>query len=524
MADPIKIESVDATLSVRPGESTSSTPDSDMPFRLLIMGDFSGRSNRGLETDGSDIAKRKMVIVDRDNDEAVMEKLGVAVHLPSGGTETPMIKLPFSEIDDFSPDNIFSQAEIFKVLRETRKRLSHADTFAETAALLTGKPAEKDHAASHVPASGPTNAPDFSRETTSGLLDEILEAGSHAAGESTKRAPSTQWDRFLGDIVAPHLVPNIEKEQYTLIQIIDDAISQTMASILHYPDFQHLEAAWRAIRFLVRRLETGENLTLYLLDISKSELAADLTTTENLEDTGMFQLLAATSPETSGRDHWGAIIGNFTFDRTKRDVVMLARMGAICRHLEAPFIGGAHSRIVGAASIARTPDPAHWKIEASPEDEKAWQVIRKLPEAAWIGLAMPRFLLRLPYGEKTDAVDTFDFEEMAVPPDHDHYLWANPGFACALVLGTTFTRHGWTFSNGIESDIEGLPLHLFDCDGESVTVPCTEALLTDRALDMLMEKGVMALVSFKNQDRARLVRLQSIASPPTALGGRWWQG
>lgn len=520
MADPINIEGIDATLSVRPGEKAASTKADEQPFRMLIVGDFSSRVNRGVETRGDELARRRPIPIDRDNDDAIMKKLGVAVRLRWEKEEAPPIELSFDELDDFTPDAIYHRCDLFEILRDTRKGLRRPETFAQTAATLTGKDPERRSEPPQEPA-GPAEAPDFEQETTGSLLDDILDRSSPSVDESRRATGGSQWDRFLNDLVAPHLVPDIEKEQQALIEIIDTAISETMAGILHHPDFRDLEAAWRAMRFLVRRLETGEDLILYLLDVSRPELTADLTSVERLEDTGLFRCLAAASPETAGKDHWGAIVGNFNFDKTKKDVVTLARLGAICQYMQAPFIAGANSSLVGSTSIVRQPDPDQWNSQAAPEDEKAWQVLRKLPEAAWIGLGIPRFLLRLPYGEHTESVDAFDFEEIQDPTDPNGYLWANPAFAVAHVLGRTFTHQGWRFGGGLASGIDGLPLYVYKQDGASKVLPCAEALLSDAALETLMDRGAMALLSFRGQDRIRLSRLQSIASPPTALGGRW---
>ncbi len=148
-------------------------------------------------------------------------------------------------------------------------------------------------------------------------------------------------------------------------------------------------------------------------------------------------------------------------------------------------------------------------------------MLRTLPEAAWIGLALPRFLIRLPYGENTDPVDAFFFEEMPDPAEHEHYLWVNPVFALVLVLGRTFTRQGWNWSQGLINALDGLPLHLFSAGDEPAAKPCAEAFLSQRAIEKIIRGGFMPLASYKDQGRIQLVRFQSIAEPLTQLSGRW---
>jgi type VI secretion system protein ImpC len=144
-----------------------------------------------------------------------------------------------------------------------------------------------------------------------------------------------------------------------------------------------------------------------------------------------------------------------------------------------------------------------------------------LAEASSLGLILPRFLLRLPYGKKSDPIESFPFEEMDTPPQHEHYLWGNPCFVAALLLGKTFSESGWEFSEGIQQDLEGLPLHVYEDAGESVVKPCAEILLTQRAADRISHCGIMPLATMKGEDRVRLLRFQSIASSEAGLAGRW---
>jgi type VI secretion system protein ImpC len=189
--------------------------------------------------------------------------------------------------------------------------------------------------------------------------------------------------------------------------------------------------------------------------------------------------------------------------------------------LGAPIVGGADSHLVGCPSFSAAPDPADWIVDNPTADNQAWSVLRTLPEAAWIGLGLPRFIIRLPYGEDTDPVDAFRFEEMRDPVDHEDYLWANPVYALVLVFGRTFTQNCWDFSEGILRDVDGLPIHLFKDGGETAIKPCAEALLSQRAVEKVARRGLMTLISFKDRGRIQLFRFQSIAEPPCQLAGRW---
>src|SRR5208282_1891901 len=193
-----------------------------------------------------------------------------------------------------------------------------------------------------------------------------------------------------------------------------------MRAILHNPDFQALEAAWRAAFLLVRQLETGSQLKLYLVDISKQELAADLSSATDLRATGLYRLLVEQTVETPGAEPWSIIVGNYSFGSSSDDAQLLSRLAKIASRARAPFLAAASPRLLGCSSLAATPHPREWKVR-EPELARAWAELRRLPEVGSIGLALPRFLLRLPYGKKTSPIESFEFEEFPETPVHEEY-------------------------------------------------------------------------------------------------------
>jgi type VI secretion system protein ImpC len=197
------------------------------------------------------------------------------------------------------------------------------------------------------------------------------------------------------------------------------------------------------------------------------------------------------------------VAGNYAFARTAGDVEILGRLAKIMSFAGAPFLGEA--------------DPGGSAEEASPE----WERLRRSTEACWIGLAMPRFLLRLPYGKETDPVESFDFEEMPGVPNHREYLWGNPALACVQLLAEAFAHDGWAMRPGKYAEIDRLPVHVYEAEGEKHAKPCAEVLLTERDIEWILEQGYMALASIRGRDAVRLVRFQSIAKPPARLSGRW---
>ncbi len=521
MSKPISFGKLDFKI-VASMDKARSTPEAETPFRICVLGDFSGRANRDIVDPASALEGQRPIEVDRDNLEDVMEKLGVAVNLSVAGNRHPSIAIQFAELDDFHPDQLFKRLEVFQALRGTRKRLNDPRTFesaAEEVRNWTGSDTASE--LSKPVLDQPAPKPPASDQTAASLLNQIV---YEAEGEPPKARIATgasEWDTFLRKIVGPHLVPGDDPEQEELVAAVDASISALMKTILHHPNFQTLEAAWRALHFLVYRVKTDALLKVYLLDISKAELAADLSASDDLRSTGIYKLLVDESVGTPGGEPWAVLTGIYTFDQTRKDAELLGRLAKTASVADAPFISAASPHLLGCESWVETPDPHDWKWIPDDDGREAWKELRKLPESTYVGLALPRFLLRLPYGTDTSPTEQFDFEEMPGRPAHDHYLWGNPSIACTYLLAHAFSSNGWNFQPGVTIDIEGLPLHLYKERGESILRPCAEVLFTEQTVEMILGKGIMPLLSFKNQDRVRLGRFQSLADTMTNLTGRW---
>lgn len=516
MSKPISFGKIDVNI-VSSIEMNKGVPDPEMPFRIAILGDFSGRTNRGIFE--SELANRKPLLVDRDNFAQVLEKLGVEIKLPILGKETPPVDIKFSELEDFHPDRLFENIEVFQALRETRQGLKDPSTLAALAKDLHRKDNPPESSVCPVNTEKPLK--NQSGQIPSNLLDQVLEETQGKKPEKESYREPSEWDNFLHQIVKPHLIPNTHPQQAEMLSAVDAATGELMRMILHHPDFQAIEAAWRAVYFLVSRLETNANLKVYFLDISQAELAADLSASEDLRSTGIYKLLAEQTVETFGGEPWAVLAGNYTFDQSSEDVALLGHMAKIAKAAKAPFLAAASDKVLGCESLAETPNPDDWGKSTDTKNSQAWEVLRKLPESSYIGLAMPRFLLRLPYGKETDAIEGFAFEEFPDSPNHNHYLWGNPSFTCVYLLGQTFAQYGWGFQSGIVHDIEGLPLHVYKYKDESLTKPCAEVVFTEQAVEIIMDKGIMPLLSYKNQDTIRIARFQSLAYPSTNLFARW---
>ena len=497
------------------GDSSGARPASETPFCIAILGDFSGRANRKL-SDARTVGQRRAVPVDRDNFEEVLSRFNAEIQLPLG--DSGSLRLRFAELEDFHPDRIFEHLEAFGKLRELRARLQDPSTFKQTAEELGLRSAVPAGSEPRPADNSPATAPSARRLASGSLLDEMIEQTESRASETRpKRAPD-EVREFAQRAAAKYLVSTPDPRQGEILSVMDRAIGGLMRAVLHNPQFQELEAIWRATFLLVRQLETGSQLKLSLIDISKEELAADFGSGADLRDTGAYRLLVEKSVGTPGAEPWAIIVGNYSFGAQKEDAVLLSQMARIARRAGAPFLAGASPQLLGCASLASTPSHRDWNASL---DRSCWTELRHLPESEAVGLALPRFLLRLPYGKKTSPLESFDFEEFPDLPAHEDYLWGNPAFLIALLLGQSFTESGWEMRPGTVSEIDRMPLHVYERDGVSEPKPCAEVLLTEDAVERILDEGVMPLVSFKSSDKARLARFQSIATPFRGLAGRW---
>ena len=470
------------------------------PFRIALIGDFSGRLNRRLLETGKSIADRRPVRVDRDNLDDVIARIAPRLELQFRDRHHA-VEIAFTSMDDFHPDSLYERLHSFRELRDAGAR-----AIASAAALH----AERTRSTPAVPGN---------------LLDAILgdapmPPGGQALAKPTSR-PSldTHNDGGLSDFVkqalTPHLVPGTDPTEAQIQSQIDAAANAELRALLHHSDFQQLESAWRGVEFLLRRLDTDGGLQLHLIDISPEELAADLGKGA-VHESGFYRLVVEATVGTPGAPAWAILAGLFPLGRNAGDVVLLHRLGLVGSYAGAPFVAGAAPEVLGIPSIASRPDPEDWS-----DSPLGWTQLRQSSAAPHLALALPRLLLREPYGKNGVPCDHVAFEEMDAnqAPEHEHFLWGSGALAVALLLGEAFTESGWALRPG--RDIGGLPLHVHRVEGETVAVPCAEALLTERASDALLDRGLTPLLGLRDSDTLIVPRVQSLAEPLRSLAGRW---
>jgi type VI secretion system protein ImpC len=285
------------------------------------------------------------------------------------------------------------------------------------------------------------------------LLEQIAEGGCDP------------FEKYVKDLARAHSAPQKKSVDRTA------ALSERINGLLHHPRFQALESAWRGLDFAIRQTDDA-TARIHIAQFSKEDLAIDLAS-DNLRATRLYAILHSR--------RWAAAIGLYSFDES--EIELMARVALVASDASVPFLA-----------------------EGSPEITS--ELFRDIPEASHLGLALPRLLLRLPYGPRTSPIDSFEFEEMPGAPVHRHYLWGNAAVACLAVLARGEPEN---------LNLDGLPAHTYKQDSEWTMTPCAELFMTETQVLALIDQGLMPLVSYKDRPLVRLAGFRSVTSKPLAL-------
>jgi type VI secretion system protein ImpC len=306
-----------------------------------------------------------------------------------------------------------------------------------------------------------------------------------------------------------------------IIAEIDRKLSEQVNQVLHHADFQQLEGSWRGLHYLVNNSETDTQLKIRVLNISKKDLGKTLKRFKGAawDQSPVFKKLYEEEYGQLGGEPFGCLVGDYYFDQTAPDVELLGEMSKVCAAGHAPFITAAAPSLFQMESWQELSNPRDLaKIFTTP-DYAAWRSLRESEDARYIGIALPRFLARRPYGAKSDPVDEFDFEEDTTGGGPDKFSWANSAYAMAVNINRSFKMYGWCSRiRGIESGgaVTGLPTHTFPTDDGGVDMTCpTEIAISDRREAELAKVGFMPLIHRKNSDFAAFIGAQSLHKPST---------
>ncbi|PVZ67684.1 type VI secretion system contractile sheath large subunit [Pelagibaculum spongiae] len=349
------------------------------------------------------------------------------------------------------------------------------------------------------------------------LLTKEFKPKSDKSKEAVEIAVKTLAEQVLADssVVSGDVISSIE----SIIAELDKKLSDQVNQIIHHENFQKVESAWRGLHYLINNTETDEMLKVRVMNISKKELHKTLKKYKGTawDQSPLFKKMYEQEYGQFGGEPYGCLVGDYHFDHSPPDVELLSEIAKISAASHAPFLAGTDPKVMQMESWDELANPRDLTKIFSTPDYAAWRSLRQSDDSKYLGLTMPRFLARLPYGSATDPVEEFDFEEITEGGNHSKYCWANSAYTMAVNINRSFKEYGWCSRiRGIESGgaVEGLPSHAFPTDDGGIDMKCpTEVAISDRREAELSKNGFLPLIHKKNTDFAAFIGAQSLHEP-----------
>lgn len=349
------------------------------------------------------------------------------------------------------------------------------------------------------------------------LLDEIIIETYVKPEDDSYSLTKRGVKEFISQIIEPgrkvDRVSNVLIDD--MIAEIDNKLSLQLDAILHNSDFQKLESAWKSLEYLVKHTDFRQNIRLELLNVSKEDLLEDFNNDLDINKSGLYQKVYAGEFGQHGGKPFGNMVANFEFDPGPQDIKLLQYVASVAAMSHCPFIASAGPEFFGRDDFNELPKVKDLESHFDGPDYVKWQSFRESDDARNVALAMPRFLLRLPYDSKDNPVKAFNYNEN-VSESHEKYLWGNAAFAFASNLTKSFAKYRWcTQIIGPKGggNVEDLPLHQFVSLGGPQTKIPTEVHIPDRREYELSEQGFMALTMRKGKDDACFFSANSVQKP-----------
>ncbi len=284
-----------------------------------------------------------------------------------------------------------------------------------------------------------------------------------------------------------------------------------MREVLRNAAYQSLESAWRGLALLLRRVSKDRRVQVLLFDVTAEELRNDLAAQDDLAQTAIFDLLVNKTAQAADGVPWGMIVGLYSFGLSVEDAALVGRLAKIVTHAGGPFLAGMEAGVTRLDSYELPDDLA-----------AAWKALRALPEASYVGLATPGFLLRPPFGDNYRPPDSIPFEEFDGRPEG--YLWGSSAVACATLLALGFMESGWKMNPAAKRVLDSMPVHAYRDEHDEDIGVVTEVRFTSSVGTELAKLGLIPALSFKGRDLVELAAIRSLSAEQPLLAGLWTGG
>ncbi len=355
----------------------------------------------------------------------------------------------------------------------------------------------------------------------SGLLDQIVEQGRFGKDNTAKERGKNLVKEFVAQVLDGSMTVAKDAEMMINARIaqIDHLLSIQLNEIMHNAAFQKLEGSWRGLKHLLDHSETGTQLKIRVLNVTKKDLLRDIEKAPEFDQSALFKKVYEEEYGVFGGAPFGALIGDYEFGKHPEDLALLEGISHVAAQAHAPFISAADPALLNLESFTQLDAPRDLaKIFDSTEYAK-WKSFRQSEDSRYVALCLPRTLSRLPYGKDTKPIDEFSYEEHVDGTDHSKYLWMNAAYSLGTRMTNSFAMYGMCVAmRGVEGGglVEGLPTHNFYTDEGDLALKCpTEVPITDRREKELADLGFVPLVHCKGTDYASFFSVQSAQKPKT---------
>lgn len=350
------------------------------------------------------------------------------------------------------------------------------------------------------------------------LLDELLDEagmGGAVAGQSGARAAIEALCEalLLRGVGAQEEIGRVQLD--VMLAEIDEKLSEQTNAILHNPEFQRLESAWRGLAFMVDSIDFAENTKVEVLSVSKGDLRRDLEDAPEATASGFYRAVYAREYGVFGGEPYGLIVADFEVGHDPEDISLLAQIASVAAMAHSVFIANAAPSFFGLESYTGLPDLGALAPLMDGPQFAAWRAFRQTEDARYIGLCLPRFLLRLPYRVETHRFRSLAFDE-DVEGAHERYLWGSASSAFATRVAESFARYRWCpniIGPSTGGAVGGQPIQAYDAMGGHVGKISTECLVTDVREAELSQLGFIPLVHRKQEEDACFFSASSCQAP-----------
>lgn len=313
------------------------------------------------------------------------------------------------------------------------------------------------------------------------------------------------------------------------VAAIDALVNAQLNALLHAPEFQRLEASWRGLSYLVERADFEDDpaIKIRVLNASWRDLERDFERAIEFDQSQLFRKVYESEFGSPGGEPFGALIADYevnprvTREHPHDDLRIVDSLAGVAAAAFCPIILNASPAIFGLDDFSRLEQRLDHERTFEGVEYTKWKSLRSKEDARFIGLTLPRVLMRTPYEDSGHRVDGFRFHEEVRGPDRSKYLWGGANYAFGAVLIRAFSQAGWLADiRGARRGIEGgglatdLPRHSFAADQRGIVMKSSADVIVTESLEkQLSDLGFIPLCESKDTEHSVFYSNQSLQKP-----------